>query len=277
MGRPVVTPYEFFALIFEMHRSGNIKNLNLETEFPGKKTCRRLRMNLQKNNVISNDRDYGSGVIRVNAVSDRPAEDIVCLADPLCYVSHLSAMQRWGLTNRSPKALMMTRPDRRTISAWIKETVSRDFESSVDIVHRPKDTGHPARVRRREISVYQTKNYGRSIEVKGAFARVSNIGQTFLDMLQDPRFCGGMAHVIDVWDEHAKTHFEEIVKAVDRAQSRLVKSRAGYLLEERQGLSGKTVESWKTLGQRGGSRLLDPHREFAPKYSETWMISLNAG
>ncbi len=62
---------------------------------------------------------------------------------------------------------------------------------------------------------------------------------------------------------------------LDLTPKALIKSRAGYILEERLGLHHPCVESWKAFGQRGGSRRLDPARDFAPVFSETWMISLN--
>ena len=110
---------------------------------------------------------------------------------------------------------------------------------------------------------------------RGTEMRMSTVGQTFLDMLQRPDLCGGMSHVLDVWEEHASTFLDEIASTVDRTAKALVKSRAGYILDERLGLHHPCIERWKTLGQRGGSRKLDPTRDFAPAFSGTWMISLN--
>ena len=96
-GKPIVLPFEFFRFVRQMRR-----------ETPTLDDYNRLRLMLREANVIGTDRDYGRrGVIRVTAVSDLPAEDVICLVDPTYYVSHLSAMQRWGLTGRSP---VPTRP-----------------------------------------------------------------------------------------------------------------------------------------------------------------------
>ena len=82
--------------------------------------------------------------------------------------------------------------------------------------------------------------------------------------------------MLDVWEEHAETYFDEIVAAINTAKSGLAKSRAGYILEERLGLHHRDIESWKMCAQRGGSRKLDPSKKFAQIYSKKWMISLNA-
>ncbi len=274
-GKPVLTSFEFFHLIWRMYQESADQKLYLRHEEPTKDDYIRLRLNLKKTGYIGADRDYGARVIRVLSVSDLPAENIVCLIDPTCHVSHLSAMQRWGLTDRSPEALMLTRPDRKTAQAQIVDHMK---EVRYEGERNPlplKVTVHPARVRRRPVDVFETKHPGAWVKNRSDDVRVSTIGQTFLDTLQKPDLCGGMSHVLEVWEEHAETYLDEIVSAVDTATSGLVKSRAGYILEERLALKHPGIEAWKAFGQRGGSRKLDPDKEFAPTYSETWMISLN--
>lgn len=274
-GKPIIMPFEFFRLICRMYREAPRRQLYLRRKTPTLDDYNRLKLMLREANAIGTDRDYGRrGVIRVMAVPDLPAEDIICLVDPTYYVSHLSAMQRWGLTNRRSDALMMTRPDRKTVAAQLRirmaESLGEDEEE-----HFLKIVRHPKRVRRRPVRIHESKTAGTSIQSRGSDVRVSTIGQTFLDMLQEPGLCGGMAHVLDVWDEYAGTYLNEIVAAVDTAASKLVKSRAGYILEERLGLQHPGIERWKAFGQRGSSRKLDPAKPFAPTFSEAWMISLN--
>ena len=258
-----------------MYRESSGKGLYLRSKTPRQVDYVRLKSILRDADVIGNDRDYGKRVIRVLSVSDLPAEDIICLLDPTCYVSHLSAMQRWGLTDRSPGALLLTRPDRKAaaeeLSSYRTETLGEDetnpFPSTI--------VGHPDHVRGQAVRIVESRSAGAYLKSRGSNARLSTIGQTFLDMLQKPDLCGGMYHVLDVWAEYAETYLPEIVAAVETALSGIVKSRAGHILEERLGLRHRHIEQWKALGQRGGSRKLDPASDFAPAYSETWMISLN--
>ena len=235
----------------------------------------RIVADLKKTAVVAADRDYGKRVIRVLAVSDLPAEDVVCLVDPTCYVSHLSAMQRWGLTDRRPDALALTRPDRRTatqrIQNYMRKALGEDQTTPLPL----RIMGHPERVRRRAVQVHESKAAGAFLKNRGSEFRLSTIGQTFLDMLQRPDLCGGMSHILDVWEEHAENYLDDIVSAVDSCENGTVKSRAGYILEERLGLRHGTIESWKKFCQRGSSRKLDPTEAYAPTFSETWMISLN--
>ena len=274
--KPVLTQFDFFQIIRRMYRESPDKKLYLRHVTPRREDYLRLRSSLNSQGVIGPDRDYGSRVIRVLAISDLPAESIVCLVDPTCYISHLSAMQRWGLTDRRPDALMLTRPDRKTAAARLRAYMAKTLGEGETNLFPLKIVGHPPVVRRRAVRIHESKTAGAFLKNRGDGVSLSTIGQTFLDMLQRPDLCGGMPHVLETWEEHAKTYFEEIVAAIGAAKSGLVKSRAGYILEERLGLHHPEIESWKICAQRGGSRKLDPSKKFAPTYSETWMISLNA-
>ena len=274
--KPVLSRLDFFLMVLTMYRESSGKKLYLRRDAPNADDVARLLSILNSSGATNSDRDYGSRAIRVLSVSDLPAEDIACLVDPTCYVSHLSAMQRWGLTDRTPKILALTRPDRETATAVLRAYVN---ESLGEIEYNPYPLWlirHPSRVRRRRISMYASSSAGEFTINRGTNIRISTIGQTFLDMLQNPVLCGGMSHVLEVWHEHASTFLEEIVSAIDQSAKALIKVRAGYILEERLGLNHPYIEKWTEFAQRGGSRKLDASHDYIPIYSEKWMISLNA-
>jgi hypothetical protein len=52
-------------------------------------------------------------------------------------------------------------------------------------------------------------------------------------------------------------------------------ARAGYILEEKCGLSHALIDEWAKSAIRGGSRRLDPQAEYVPIFSERWCISIN--
>ena len=273
--KPVVTRFEFFEMIRQVYRESPSKDLGLHSETPGAKDYVRFRAALKKASVIGNDRDYGPRVIRVLSVPDLPAEGIICLIDPNCYVSHLSAMARWGLTERVPRALMLTRPDRKTAAARCEARMKEVLGEGTSPFPLTQ-IDHPAHVRRRPIRVYQSKAAGIFLKSRSDGVFLATVGQTFLDMLQEPRLCGGMAHVLDVWEEHATARLDDIVASVDKTPYDIVKCRAGYVLEEHLGLRHPAIGRWKECTQRGGSRRLDPSRAYVPTFSAAWEISLNA-
>lgn len=272
----VVTHYTFFRLIQAMYQDG--KGLYLRHESPTAEDHYKYLRNMRKANVIRYDTDYQQRLIRVLDIAETATEDIICIADSLCYVSHLSAMHRWGISNRSPKALICTRPDRKTSTSQLSEMMKNHSDSLPLPPKRfhMKYISHPDTVRKRPIYMVESKKAGTSVNVPGTNVRIASLGQTFLDMLQQPQLCGGIPHVMEIYDKHAEFWLEEIVESVDSTKSSLVKSRAGYILEERLGLNHNKIESWKSLTQKGGSRKLDPSKSYASDFSKTWMLSLNA-
>lgn len=274
-GKPVLSQFNLFRFVWRMYRESPCKGLYLRSKTPSQVDYVRLRSILRDADVIGTDRDYGRRVMRVLSISDLPAEDIICLLDPTCYVSHLSAMQRWGLTDRSPRALLLTRPVRKAAAEELRSYRTKTLGEDETNPFPSTIVGHPTHVRGQAVRILESRSAGAYLKSRGSDLRLSTIGQTFLDMLQKPDLCGGMHHVLDVWAEHAETYLPEVVSAVEPAASEIVKSRAGYILEERLGLRHRHIEHWKALGQRGGSRKLDPARGFAPTYSDTWMISIN--
>lgn len=275
-GQSVVTHYTFFRLIQAMYRDG--KGLYLRHESPTAEDHYKYLRNMRKANVIRYDTDYQQRLIRVLDIAETSTEDIICIADSLCYVSHLSAMHRWGISNRSPKALICTRPDRKTSTSQLSEMMKNHSDSLPLPPKRfhMKYVSHPKTVRKRPVYMVESKKAGTFIKLRGTDVRVASLGQTFLDMLQQPQLCGGIPHVLDVYDEHAESWPEEIVESFDSTKSNLVKCRAGYIFEERLGLNHVKFESWKSSAQKGGSRKLDPSKSYAPNFSETWKLSLNA-
>jgi predicted transcriptional regulator of viral defense system len=185
-------------------------------------------------------------------------------------------MQRYGLTTRSPEALVLSTPFN-----WKALRAQKELE---DFGDRPEGDEFrypltqivfPNQVRKRRVEIHTTKRAPIIKPIRGSTARIAAVGDTFVQTLDRPELCGGMAHVLDVWDEHARTYANEIIAAIDNAPEKLIKVRAGYILSERIGVHDLRIERWTQFAQRGGSQRLDPSQPYASKYSEKWMISLN--
>ncbi len=279
--RAVVTPYAIFQVLRVILATGDRKKLYLRADVHPVEYLRRVRINLIDSGGIGTDPDYGRSVYQVVAMGKSTAEEVCALANPFGYISHLSAMQRWGLTDRRPEALHLTMPSFSAASPLIEERMKADY--GMPFADLP--TGekvklpfikHPPVVRGRKVSVFHTKRRGRWIQVKGEHVRLATNGQTFLDMLEAPQHCGGIVHVLDVWREHGRAFAEEIIDTVDKFGGPIHKVRAGYILDEVLGLGEDSrVRDWVRFAQRGGSRVLDPSKDFSSNYSEKWMLSIN--
>ncbi|MCB9958934.1 MAG: hypothetical protein H6843_10055 [Rhodospirillaceae bacterium] len=274
---PIISNYDLFRIVWHIYSDRRIKYLR--DARPTKEAFSRLRSLLQEENIIFRDADFYL-FWRISGKSDVPADEAACIADKFCYISHISAMQRYGLTDRRPRELFITRPTLGEYKRLLQEKFVTDYGDAIGdssiYIEPPRPVHYPQTVRGRPLSVLSTVCHGDWRPVRGTFAKVGTIGQTFLDMLEAPDRCGGMAHVLTVWQEHALTYVEEIIASVDQAPKPIHKVRAGHILEERLGVNDTRVVSWKKHVMRGGSRVLDPQRPFTDTYSEEWMISLNA-
>lgn len=276
-GLPIITNYDLFLETRALYASG--RKLYLRKRTPNREDYIRARNSLIDGNVILPDLDYPNRAYKIPRIGELPADQICCIVDPFCYVSHLSAMQRFGLTDRRPKHLMLSRPRGNALKSMRARKLREDYPDldrlSADEIYRLQVISHPAKVRRMNISVHETLSPGDWIPVRSSQARISTIGQTFVDMIEEPTRTGGMAHVIDVWTGHARLYLEDIIAAVESRASAIAKVRAGYLLDEVLAIGDSRIRGWQRYAQRGGSRRLDPTKPYAPRFSESWMISVN--
>lgn len=276
---PVIMFYDFFVLGYRLLQEPSLNGTSLKRLPDGwdqtraKNAIRRL----ESRKTLVADSDFRSGVWRVTqSTRAGSAEEVACIVDPFVYISHLSAMQRYGLTDRSPQALHLTTPKRPLWNALRDERLRKDLPALENIkrpvLNRPgfKDT-----LRRRPIMMHASSHPWTPSPLSGEETRITSIGQTFADMLNEPHLCGGMRHVLDIWGNEADQWLSEIVAAIDQLDSKIAKVRAGYILSEVMDIDHPTLHNWEKFAQRGGSRKLDPEADYAPEFSERWMISIN--
>src|SRR6478609_6049381 len=99
LDQPLVTEYELFVRIHNLLVGGVIDGEPVVRRFEDWDSSRNrgLIRTLGKDRVLVADNDFRSGVWRiVQSVTAGSTEEVCCLADPFCYVSHLSAMHRYN-------------------------------------------------------------------------------------------------------------------------------------------------------------------------------------
>lgn len=269
-GRPVVTGYELGILIATQATDLPI-SLSLYAEV--------VRV-LSSFGLISQAKDFKSGTVfhlfgRKNPIS----MEVACAVDPFAYVSHLSAMQYHGITDRFSKILYLSTPSDRE---WKEQAAARMDKDLKEIKAAYLAARLPAlrfqkleRIDGMRVELMRRTHRGAFKTIKSPSIRVAMIGRTFLDMLRVPESCGGILHVVDVYREYAHTYLKTIIDEVDRNGRSIEQARAGYLLETVCGLSHPLIDGWAAKAQRGGSRKLDPQAEYAPFFSERWALSIN--
>ena len=281
--QPVVTRYELATLVYNFYRSKRFKGKPILVSKSAAETRDLLRVvkALLGQGVLSPDSNFPDHrVFRVLGNPHAQAEDIACTVDPFAFVSHLSAMDYHGLTDRLPTSLYLSSPNSDKWKELAFQRLRKDCgEFSDDYLQRgfpPLRRLDMKRIARRPIHRRRVKNHqGAYRNVQGRTFRVATIGRTFLDMVRDPSLCGGIAHVLDVFEEHAKSYLRLIVDEVNQWGGPIDKVRIGYILEDRCGVDRETTQPWQQFVQRGGSRKLDAKREYSSTFSERWSLSVN--
>ncbi|MGQ9369401.1 hypothetical protein [Azospirillum sp. ST 5-10] len=279
---PIVARYDVLRTIGQIAWEGGYRGTSVYSlaRVASDSDYRRVVRQLTAEFKLAPDAEFPSGIYTVNRLPDATAEEACCLVDPFAYVSHFSAMEHYGLTDRIPENLVITRPEERAWRSLAEAVVANDRASLGEALDgftsfRLLRHEFPGVVRQRPVKVFTPKVVGRSVRLRESHVRMARIDQVFCDTLLAPQLCGGMAHVMEVWRDHARTYLERIVTAVNALDSPIAKVRAGYILSDYLGVSHAIVEGWRAFAQRGGSRRLDPNSDGRPTFSEGWMLSIN--
>ena len=280
----VVTRYELGTLVYRLYQTKRFRNQRIRVykDAPQPHDVSSVINQLLAQDILSQERDFPNGrVFRIFGKQAVPAEDIACTVDPFAFVSHLSAMDFHGLTDRFLTSLYLSSP---TGTAWKHCALLRTQKDCEGFFDDYWQGGFPPlqRMAMRTIAQVPVRRHGVSKvagayrTVKGRPLRVATIGRTFLDMVRNPSLCGGIGHVLDVFDQHAESYLPLIADEVERWGSPIDKVRVGYLLDERCQLTHPNIRQWLKFVQRGGSRKLDAQAEYSSRYSERWSLSINA-
>ena len=250
---------------------------------PSRQDVIRYKDELLNLGVLEEKRSWISGVYLLTSSPWKEDAEVICGLDPFCYLSHQSAMEYHGLTDRLPKVLFITTlpPSEWKDAAFnrMRKDLGDDFHRYLDQANLPPMKRHSHKpLSKKAINVTTNQHLTPSLYVspKDRPVRVSALGRTFLDMLRRPDLCGGMNHVIDVFSEHASTYLKLITSEIDRHGTSVDKVRAGFILENYCGIENNDhIQSWVSHAQRGGSRRLDPGEAYWPEFSEKWCLSIN--
>ncbi|MCA6584821.1 MAG: hypothetical protein IM524_00050 [Pseudanabaena sp. M051S1SP1A06QC] len=280
--QPVISKYQFGLTVNKIYRSKFYSGepVDLHKDFAEKADIAKHLKLLLYEGVLFPHKNL-SNIFTLLGRSNGDPEDIACTVDPFCYMSHLSAMSYHGLTDRIPKKLFISSPPNDTWRSLAKEKMQKDLGDSFESYC---EHGLPKLVRptnmnkidKTDLYCLNSMRLGAYKNVRGRSLRVSTIGRTFLDMLRNPELCGGINHILDVFDEYGEKYLRLITDDIDKNGEPIDKVRAGYILNERLGINNnEIINGWSSLAQRGGSRKLDSSSEYSPEWSDKWKISLN--
>lgn len=283
LNQPVVTLYQLALITHQLYRAKSFRGESIQSITKDAADAQALSHALEillDDGILDPYKGFPKHSVfgLLGRSNDAPAE-VACAVDPFCYLSHLSAMEHHGLTNRMPSKLFLSSPGRDEWRGYATERMERDLKEGLESY---REQGLPelrktamTRIGRTEVHRHNSIHLGAYKNTTGKVIRVSSVGRTFLDMLRKPDLCGGINHVIEVYEEHAESYLKLITDEIERHGRPIDKVRAGYILDEVIGLESDAIDQWLPLAQRGGSRRLDASEEYAEEFSEKWCLSIN--
>jgi predicted transcriptional regulator of viral defense system len=276
--KPVITEYEIAKYMFAIYKTkeyNGTKIGKISKNEPDYFVVRNNILDMESFGVIQ--RIQSLPIFSLKSQNFPSAQQVVCTANPCSYIAYLNAMEWHGITDRIPKTMQVVTCSQAAFKKLVSSDLTKEFPEATDLkMLIPKRLVELPKIDGKEFIFHQKRDFKLPKEQSDSGGiRVPSIGDTFLDMLKKPEFCGGFNHVLDVYKEYGSEYLPLITKAVNKNGNAIDKARAGYILEEVLGISHKLIDKWKESVSRGGSRKLIASKPYKPVFSETWCISIN--
>jgi len=209
---------------------------------------------------------------RTEAVEE---EEVLMELHPYAALSHLSALTFHHMTEQLSKDIHVSIPDNGSGGFLPLGTRSEDWEGVALVRGRVADFIFGRRIHWHRL--VSKRIFGTSAShYHGYPVRVTTPERTLLDGLLHPDWSGGFANVLRAWAGYRDLiDLKALVKYVDQLDVRILRQRAGFLMEE-LGLRHPALDIWVTQAHRGGSSKLNGGAEFSSQFSERWQLSINA-
>lgn len=282
IAEPVVSSFNLAAALFKIVGAGEYDGVQLRTQntILAKKRYNSIVTGLVSRGIIKTKVDASKAIFfELPLYKTSSVDEILCIIDPFCYVSHLSAMYYYGLTIRIPESVFVTTKRQAEWKVAAQKIMVDELGDAYDVYREQKlpvlTKPNIEKIKNRVVKCYATKSYGAFKRLREKHIAIATIGQTFLDMLREPGLCGGIFHVVETYREHADKYAKTIIEEINSSGHDIDKVRAGYILNELCGINSEIIDSWLPLVQRGGSRKLDASSDYSHVYSEKWSLSIN--
>ncbi|MFW6002713.1 MAG: type IV toxin-antitoxin system AbiEi family antitoxin domain-containing protein [archaeon] len=273
LNQPVITVYDLNVLIFKLF-NGRTKRKDIKDFINSK-----IRELEDQSIIIKLKYFPHKSVYCIFGKDTSNKYEIICCVDPFCYISHLCAMDYHGITDRNPESIIITTYDHNMWRSEANKKMKKDLKDLytpyIDNNLKKLEKIKITKINKKQVNQVRSASYGNYKNIKESNLRIATIGRTFLDMIKKPEMCGGIYHVIEVYKEYAEIYKKLIINEINKSNKDIDKIRAGYILEKECDIKDSSIDEWKNLAQRGGSRKLNHSEEYSSNYSEEWCLSIN--
>ncbi|MGR3979168.1 hypothetical protein FW754_16210 [Acinetobacter sp. 1207_04] len=218
---------------------------------------------------------------------------------PLGFLSHLTAMNLYSIGNTQTTGIYLTCPARKDWKTLcLKEIKKRfkKFDVADSITNEYIEINGLILSTQSILDPYPHQNV---LEEAGSTktiivinkkklvesewwnqCHVQNVVDLYLDMLRTPQYCGGISHVLTIYQSSLLKDpelLQEILISITKNGSIIDRARFGYIFDKILLIKSPQIDLWKEeqKDKRGSSRKLFSNFEFDSFFDEEWNLSIN--
>jgi len=277
--KPGISFAKLFSKVFELFHEKNFHGLKLSGVHGNSRienVMSKLVKHLFKIKVflkMAGSNEKSLFFITQRYLENSSDEELICSIYEHGYIGYLSALYLHGMTDRFPKVInyvIFKRSDWVAKYTDVNNPIS-DFGKRYYLPSYPVDRKFPEKFLKisikKDVIDFSEKNDG--------LIRVHAIEPLLIDCLKNPELCGGLDHVIDIFEEYGASLSARLIEYTDQKGSLMDKARIGFILEKVCDVKSNRFQYWKPQMLRGGSRIFSPKNPHSSWYDPDWLISLN--
>jgi len=232
----------------------------------------------------------GFRYITINSKPGENIEKILSATYPIGYIGYISAIKHYNLIQNKSNSIYFVTVDRE---AW-KRTCLKNIYDTFPELKRNKDLfqalfediyvedlipTYPVEetIDFSQVVIVNQKRLSPNEEWNNV--RVETLPHLYIDILRNPKYCGGLGQVLQIYTSIDHKVFEEVIEILDKdsRSTNIDKARFGFIFEKILQIENNIFLKWKEeqMFKRGGTRKLVSYLPFESTYDEDWNISVN--
>lgn len=232
----------------------------------------------------------GFRYITINSKPGENIEKILSATYPIGYIGYISAIKHYNLIGNTSNSIYFVTVNRDTWKRGCLKSIydtfpelkrNKDFfqELFEDIYVEDLIPTYPVEETIDFSQVVIINQNRLSPEEEWNNIRVESLPYLYIDILRNPKYCGGLGQVLQIYTSIDDKVFEEVIEILDgdSRSTNIDKARFGFIFEKIFRIENNIFLKWKEeqLYKRGGTRKLVSYLPFESTYDEDWNISVN--
>lgn len=286
------TLLSYFLRIWLDKEYKNQKLINVTDNKKALNTFNKICKRLERRDELWGEKWSTKG-FRYFMISNRrrkSVEHVLSAIYPIGYIGYMSAIKHYNLSLNKSDSIYFVTTDRATWKRLCLNQIYRNFpelkqdkkflkNSFENISEEDLIPTYPIEeeIGRFHIVIVTQKNLFPDEEWDSL--RVESLPYLYIDMLRNPKYCGGLGMVLQIYATMGDMELKEVIQVLDRdtRSNDIDKARLGFICDKIFKKENSIFLKWKEEQRfkRGGTRKLVSYLPFEPIYDEDWNISVN--